>query len=125
MPIIHDADKGWSEHEGEPRWRANTTALNRLTDADVAWTTGNLARVASIVDAQGRTLSNVVTMRHVPAHRQWIVRIQGYQFWEHNRLLGHEHFKDVTSFGTVAEARRFVETVMRQSGASIVKRAAA
>jgi hypothetical protein len=122
MPIHHDADKGWSEHGGEPRWRANTAALNRLTGADVAWTVGNAARVASIVGHDGRTVCNVATLRHVPAHRQWIVRIEGYQFWGHDRLLGHEHFKDVTSFPNVADARRFVETLLRQSGARTVRR---
>jgi hypothetical protein len=125
MTIHHDTDRGWSEWQGEPRWRANTAALNRLTGADVAWTTGNAARVASVVGHDGRTLCNVATLRHVPAHRQWIVRIEGYQFWGHDRLLGHEHYKDVTSFPTVGEARRLVETILRQSSANIIKRKAA
>ena len=122
MTIHHDADRGWSEWQGEPRWRANANALNRLTGAEVAWTAGAAARVASIVSPDGRTVCNVATLRHVPAHGQWTVRIEGYQFWGHDRLMGRERHKDVTSFAKVGEARRLVETILRQSGATIVKR---
>ena len=120
MTITHDEAAGWVEHSGEPRWRATGAAFRRLAGARIVWTTGGLARVASTVDADGRTVANVATLRHVPAHRRWIVRIEGFEFHEDDRIMGDARWKSVHGENRVADARRFVEAILAQSGATVV-----
>jgi len=126
MTIVHDDAGGWILHEGEPRWRGTTAACRRIEGADIAWLATAHARVAHLVDREtGRNGVHVAVIRHVPAHRQWIVRIDGIAVWGMNRMLGHEHYKDVAAFAKVADARGHVETVLKQAGGTIIGKARA
>lgn len=121
MTIKRDAATGWNEHTGEPRWRASDAALARVREAQITWLTTPHARVAHLV-VDGGGGAPVAVLRHVPAHRRWTMRMEGFSFWDHNRILGHAHFKEVQGFDRVADARRLVETVLRQAGATITER---
>lgn len=121
MIIDRDPVTGWNEHGGDPRWRATDAALARIQGARIAWLVAPHARVAHLV-IDGRNGAPVAVLRHVPAHRQWTMRMEGFSFWEHNRILGHAHFKEVQGFAKVADARRLVETVLLQAGATMAER---
>lgn len=112
--LRHDDEKGWVFHDGEPRWRATQAAVARLDGQTATWLATNHARVAHLSSGLP-----VATIRHVPAHRRWIARIEGYSFWGDNRVLGHALYMDPVGFDRIADARAFVETVLRQSGVTM------
>lgn len=115
MTIVHDPVKGWSEHQGEPRWRANTTALNRIAGAEVTWRNGTAARPVHVAHIASGT--PVCVIRGHPAHRRWSVTIEGFEFWQDVAIMGREMWAGPVGFDTVAKARAFANMVLSQAGA--------
>lgn len=110
-----DEDRGWIFHDGEPRWRATRAAVARMEGMQLRWLMARNARVLHMLSGVP-----VATLRNVPAHRRWIARIEGFSFWSENRIMGREMFVDPMGFDRIDQAPRFIETVVRQAGATIV-----
>lgn len=109
-----DAEKGWVFHDGEPRWRSTQAALARLQGQQLRWLVSRHARVLHLLSGKP-----VATLRHIPAHRRWIGRVEGFSFWGHNRVMNQDMYMDPVGFDRVDQARRFVETIVRHAGATI------
>lgn len=120
MTIVHDPVKGWSEHKGEPRWRANTTALNRIAGADVLWRNGTAALPVHVAHLANGVA--VCVIRGHPAHRRWSVAIEGFEFLQDVVVMGRTMWAGPVGFDRLAAARSFAETVLRQAGAATIKR---
>ena len=110
-----DEDKGWIFHDGDPHWRSTPAALARIKGQKMRWLTRPYARVLHLLTGQP-----IATMRHIPAHKRWIARIEGFSFWGESHILGTSLYKEPMGFERVEQARRFVETVVTQAGATII-----
>jgi hypothetical protein len=112
MTLHHDLDKGWVTSDGEPKWRASSTAVRRLEGREVKWT--NFPRRAYVGVAEGKVVSHI---KRYPVANKWTARIDGFEFWHYNRVLRQEMYVPVRAFDRVADAKRFVKAVMKQVGA--------
>jgi hypothetical protein len=117
MTITHDALTGWTESDDEPRWRSTTAAFKRLTDANVYWHSG----AHGVVTAHLETGTPVVVIRRYLAHKRWSVKIDGFEFWQHVRLLGTETWTTPMGFDSAKEAKAFAALMLEQVGANILK----
>lgn len=117
MTITHDEAKGWSTHEGDPRWRANTTALKRLKGADVYWLDGNKARPVHVAHLASGT--PVCVIRGHPEHGRWSVTLEGFEFWQDVRVMNRAMWAGPIGFDKLADAKAFADKILVQAGAII------
>lgn len=119
MTITEDAVTGWATSDGDPRWRSTMVAFRRLTGAQVKWLTARGRRQVHVLHLQdGRP---VCVLRRYAASRRWSVNVEGFEFWQHLRIMGREMWAGPVGFDRVADARRFVADVMTQVGATMVR----
>lgn len=117
MTLSHNVDTGWSESDGDPRWRSTWAALNRLTGADVYWLDGNRARPTYVAHLAKGT--PVAVVRGYPAHKRWTVNIEGFEFWQYLRVMKREMWAGPYGFDTLGQAKSFANKVMKQAGANV------
>lgn len=57
-----------------------------------------------------------VLRRHA-ASRRWSVTIEGFEFWQHVRIMGRDMWAIPVGFDDIRSAKSFAEKVMLQAGA--------
>jgi hypothetical protein len=118
MVITHDDRTGWSESDGDPRWRSTRTALDRLAGAELRWLEGNPARPVKVLHLPGGT--PVCVLRRHAASRRWSVNVEGFEFWQHVRVMNRTMWAGPVGFDDLRAARAFAGRVMAQAGARIL-----
>ena len=120
MAISYDDRTGWCESDGDPRWRCTRAALDRLAGTELRWLEGNSARPVKVLHLpQG---DPVCVLRHHAASRRWSVNIEGFEFWQHVRIMNREMWAGPVGFDDLRKARSFAAKVMGQAGARILSK---
>jgi hypothetical protein len=59
----------------------------------------------------------VATLKYI--RRQWLLSMEGFEFWNYNRVLGKEHYTAVLAFHGVDKAHAFVRKILGDCEATI------
>lgn len=117
MSLVEDTHTGRVSSNGKPKWRATMAAVRRIKGHSIEWTIRpRRAHVAHLTNG-----TRIAVLRNHPSSRRWSAVIDGFEFWEHSRVLGRELFSPVLGFDRVADATRFVNTILKQAGAVLSK----
>lgn len=110
MSLYHDPVTGWITHEGVPRWRATQAAVDRIAGQGIEW----LDRPACAHVAHLSSGVAVAVIRCYPRIKKHSVKMEGFTFWTYDRILQREHFSTVQGFDRLRDARKFVNTILKQ-----------